>query len=621
MIKPLRYPGLLAALLLALTAAVYTPGLGGDFIFDDYPNIVTNPKVQPQVIDFESLRHAAMAYEPGHYGRPLATITFAVDYLIGGKNPLSFKISSLIMHLLNVVLMFALVRKLLGLAAPHGGPNSLASAFAITALWAIHPLQISTVLYVVQRMETLSLTFVLLGLLMYIHGRQQQVRDQQGWGWIAGSVLVAGIGLLSKETAVLFPAYTLALELTLLRFAAAQAATQKVLRYGYAVAVVLALVAFLFVLLPHYMDPAAFAFRNFSLGERLLTQLRVLPLYLAQIVAPSPQLMPFYYDNFPVSTGLLAPLSTLFCALGLAALLGSAFALRKRLPLYAFGILLFFASHAITSNILPLELVFEHRNYFALLGILLALAAVVHLIPVRDGPAIKRLGIAVVIAGFGVLAAVRAGTWGDPLLLATDLVARNPESARASNDIATLYAGMAGNNPSSPFFSFAMAEFERGMKLPGSSPLPEHALILMAASADKPADNAWWDSLIRKLQTNPPGTQELLALKGLISQRSETLVLDDDRLAAACAALDTRNALPARVLAMCGDHAINYGNRPETAAHYFQRAVALSEDDPQFVKRMSSALESDGHSDLANRLLPRDASTTLRPGSSDAQRQ
>ena len=61
----------------------------------------------------------------------------------------------------------------------------------------------------------------------------------------------------------------------------------------------------------------------------------------------------------------------------MALLVAAAFALRHRLPMFSLGLFWFLGAHLLTSSVLPLELVFEHRNYFALLGVLLAIAELV----------------------------------------------------------------------------------------------------------------------------------------------------------------------------------------------------------------------------------------------------
>lgn len=583
----------LILLLLLLAGLAYWPGLSGGFLFDDYPNIVNNPKVQPEQLDLAALARAAQVFEKGMIGRPLATIGFAVDYRIGGMHPWVFKLHSLLVHLLNSLLVFLLVRRLLTVprtAAPYAGAGA---AFAIALLWAVHPLQVSTILYIVQIMEMLAATFMLLGLLAYLRGRLRQIRGERGWPWIAATAACVPAGLLAKETAVLLPVFTLALELTVLGFAAATPRTQRALRIGYAAGTLLAVIVFFAFVLPHYAMPEAYASRAFSLGERLFTQLRVLPLYLGQMLLPIPSHMPFYYDNYPVSHGLLDPATTLAGGLLLAALVASAIYWRKRLPLYAFGILLFFGAHFLTSNVVPLELAFEHRNYLALLGILLALADLVRRLPVRDGPAILRAGVMVVILGCGSLTLLRAATWGDPFLLAYDLVAINPDSPRASNGLAVIYAAMADDNANSPFYGMAIREFERNARLPGSPPIAEENLILIAAAAGQPVKEAWWDSLLYKLQTNPIGSEESMAVQGFV-YGSKKVGLDPRRVARSYEILASRvDDLPAPTLAAFGDHALNYAKNEKLANLFFLAATEQSDHD--YVIKMASILLGEGH--------------------------
>src|SRR3546814_12191661 len=83
--------------------------------------------------------------------------------------------------------------------------------------------------------------------------------------------------------------------------------------------------------------------------------------------------MPFYYDWLHPSRGLLQPWTTLPAIALVLALLGTAWRLRARWPLFALGVFLFFSAHFIASHVVPLELAFEHRNHFALFGAVLAI--------------------------------------------------------------------------------------------------------------------------------------------------------------------------------------------------------------------------------------------------------
>lgn len=603
MTKPYLRPVPAAFLLALLTIAVFFPGLGGSFLFDDFPNIITNPRIQAEALDAENLGRAAKAYEHGAYGRPLATISFAVDYyLAGGYDAPQFKRTSLLVHVVNALLVLALSNSLLRIC---GVARPAIPAFAIALAWAAHPLQVSSVLYIVQRMETLSATFVLAALIAYLRGRMQQIEGGAGATWIAASILLAAIGLLSKETAVLFPLYALTIELTLLRFRAADAAVTRRWRLTYLAGAIAGGLAFAVLILPMYLDPVSYSFREFGLLERLLSQLRILPMYLGWILLPLPGQLTFYYDDFAASQGLLSPATTLAGGLLLAALLGGALAARERFPLAALGVLWFFAAHFLTSNVVPFELVFEHRNYLASLGILVAVFDFVRRIPMRDGPALLRAGVGAVLLGLMALCAIRAATWGEPLLLASELARMNQNSARASNDLGEQYMVLAGNSADSPFYSLAEREFERGSRLPTASPLTEQALILLAATAGQVPKQEWWDRLDSKLRERTIGPQEKGAVFGLLHQRRKGLELDDQRLGQSLRILFERTKMEPVAYAQFGDYALENLGDEELATRMFVASINANPKDVDYAHRIIAALVSDNRPEQAKAVMDR----------------
>jgi len=570
---------LLGLLFISVVTVVYWPGLSGDFIFDDLPNIVQKSSIHVKQLSTEQLARSTAAYDGGPFGRPLATLSFGLNHLACGLDARCFKKVNLALHLLNALLLF----KLLSILPPSllGKSRSEPTFWVAAGLalaWAVHPLQVSTVLYVVQRMEMLALSFTLAGLILYAQGRRQQLNSAQGgWKRITGGSLVAMLGLSSKETALLFPLYALCLEWAVFRFAAQDKKTRSLIRLGYILAFALAGLFFIAVVLPHYLGETAYTRRAFTLGERLLTQFRALPVYLGMIVLPNPDSMTFYYDHIQHSTGLFEPLTTMGGALLISVLLSAALLLRRALPLVSFGIVLFFAAHFLTSNIVPLELAFEHRNYFALLGVLLAVYSIAHAVMTQFTPA-SNLGAAlgvVVILGLSSLTAIRASTWGEPFNLAMHHAAINKHSERAQTELGVMYGSFSNYSPDSLFFDSAILRLEKASRIDNASPLPEQALIILAVISQSEVDDDWWESLLDKLRKRPIGAQETWAVQKLLENRLQGFEISDDRLREVFETLSTRAHVNPILLANFGFYALSILDDELMAAQAFQEARRL----------------------------------------------
>lgn len=579
-------------ILLALVALSLAPGLTGGFIFDDYPNIVDRQAVHATAWDAEQLARAAKA-QGTWTNRPLPMLSFGIDHAAAGLDPARYKRVNLLVHLANTLLVLLLARQLLMLARVEGKRAGTA-ALLLAFLWAVHPLQVSTVYYVVQRMEMMAAGFVLLSLIFYARGRQLQIEGRRAWPWLAASAPAVALGYLCKESALLMPLLALGLELTILRFQASSPTTHRNWKVAYGVLAILALVA-LVPLWMRYGTPGAFAMRDYDAVERMLTQLRALPMYLGWIIFPNLGSYVFYYDDFAHSASLLQPISTLVGALFLVAMFVAAWLSRARFPLFALGVFWFLGAHAMTSSFLPLELVFEHRNYLALFGTLLALYDLLRRIPFRSEPRLRTLAIASIALGLMSLAAIRSASWGDPLVLAMELAERNPNSSRASMDLGEQYMLRAGVDTSSDFFRLAEQEFERGAAIPGSSPMPEQGLIVMAAATGGEAKPEWWDSILAKLSSRAIGPQEMGMISGLVARRQEGLAIDDDRLSQAYALVAERGKVrPAQIYSFAL-HATRHTQDKALAHALLTQATLASADQPELVAGMVEVLADEGY--------------------------
>src|SRR5690606_10094951 len=135
--------------------------------------------------DTRALLDAAFANDEGIWGRPLASLTFALNhYFAGGFETSFFKATNVAIHFINAWLVYGLAAVLLAtpaLATARHHRHFIAALAAL--LWAAHPLQLTGVLYVVQRMTSLAALFTLAGLLIYVHGRNQVEAGKPGASW------------------------------------------------------------------------------------------------------------------------------------------------------------------------------------------------------------------------------------------------------------------------------------------------------------------------------------------------------------------------------------------------------------------------------------------------------
>jgi hypothetical protein len=610
------------ALILAVTF-VYWPGLDGPFILDDLPNIANNPAIHLESLTLENLATAYYAYPGWPIGRPLATLSLAFNYWHQGLDPFGYKLTNLILHLLNGALILMLASRLLSLG--WRSPDSNISPWppwvplALAAVWLFHPLQVSTVLYAVQRMEIMAVSFTLAALLSYSKGRLIQMeKTEGGWGWLTGSLILALVGFLSKQTAVLFPAYILVLELALFGFSARSHLSQRVLKLLFSFGFLFAAFLFFFLILPPYLSAEAYAYRDFSLTERLLTQLRVLPFYLSLILVPIPDRMLFFYDSYSASQSLLLPWTTLVGGLFLFALLVLTLLFRKTAPVFTLGMLWFFVSHALTSNIFALELVFEHRNYFGLFGVIMAVAALLRLIPSRSGSAFAPIIVVVLITGLATITATRTWTWGDRLNLALHHAHINPSSERAHTELGVIYGNMASNDPHSVMYRSTVLRLERAARQHKASPLPEQALIVFAAHNGQDAEEQWWLSLIDKFKKRPLGAQERAALTRLIENRMKGLPVSDHWLEKVFDALTNRSNVPPEMLARFGFYGLETLRDESLARMAFIAARDQRPEDDALHQKLYEVLRDHGHDDLARIFLTHRHDTNQdKPGTLD----
>lgn len=445
--SPALLAGVVFAALVALAA--YAPGLGGGFVLDDEANLAGLGRIEGPAGWYQLASYVFLgANDVGNRYIPL--LSFALQYQSWPADPASFKLVNLVLHLVDAGLLFWLFAQA-GALAGLSARDRVRVALLAAVFWLLHPLAVSTTLYVVQRMTQFCTLFTLGGLLAYVHGRRRLAEGRPGgYGWMSAGVAAGGVlAVFSKETGVLLPLYVLALEATLFcRLSRGRGWHLWAAAFIYIP--LLAVVAYLAALFGTTLG-SAYRLRDFGPWERLLTEARVLVDYLQMILLPRPSLLGVFHDDYPVSRGFLDPPQTLAAVPVIVALLGSAVALRSRAPAYGFAVLWFLGGHALESTVIPLELYFEHRNYLPMAGILWALAYYVW----KGWSDLARLPLRYLSLGFGlvwlallaVLTFSEARIWGNPLAQAITWAREHPGSARAQlyGAAAWLALGDAGN--------------------------------------------------------------------------------------------------------------------------------------------------------------------------------
>ncbi|MFT4047578.1 MAG: hypothetical protein QM661_12910 [Solimonas sp.] len=507
---------LLAAM--ALTVAVYRPSLYGGYIFDDTIYFVNNTDVHVTTRIPGDWVRAALQQWSSHNNqfRALSMLSFAANYYFTGLDPFWPKLTNLVIHLVNGLLLFLLMRELFRLrqrVAPRADEAIPfeAIAAAIAGIWLLLPINFTGVAYVAQRMESLANIFIFLGLFGYLRLRQRAYAGASGAPLVVCLLACTALAYGAKETGVMLPLYTACIELALTRFRNADGRLSRAAVWTHGILLGLPLVVGL-----AWLAPGLFAdhshVRTFTLGERLLTEPRVLVDYIGWSLLPNINALAFYHDDIHASHGLLDPPATLAAILALLALLGFALWWRRTMPLFCLGILWFFAGHVLTATVIMLELVFEHRNYFASAGLLLAVASLLAIEPGLRLPLARKAIAGAFIAACAFTTFLRAQEWSNPLRLAYAEALKQPDSPRAQYELARALLLVADKTDNVPLLKESGDRLERIAMRPDSGIAPLQALIFLHRHEPQKIDPRWWQAISEKLRSNAPSQTDINAV-------------------------------------------------------------------------------------------------------------
>lgn len=590
-----HYTTILLAILLCVF--IYSPGLNGGFYFDDSANIENNELLHVEEFKLEAFWQAMWSGQAGLLKRPIAMLTFALDLYNFGLNPFAMKTINLLIHIANGLLLLGLMNILFSTlqVKSHKNNNLALIATLVCVVWLLHPINLTNVLYVVQRMNSLATFFSLLSIISYCIGRRAQIQSSGNWLPILFICpLFAFLALLCKENAILIPYFILCVELFILKFKNANhfaSLFNKTLVYSATIIPIFFCIIF-FTLNNEWLSDW-YTNRDFTLTERLLTQTRILVWYMQMIITPDLSQMSLFVEISPLSTSLLQPINTLASVLFLLGLLYCAFHYKSKYPLLSFGISWFFAGHLLESTFIPLELVFEHRNYLPSFGLILAIMALAE-IALRHIKKLNLLRIFLPLAWLMILSYstyARAIHWESSISLALHDVEIHPRSSRSNVYAGLVYTQAAiGSKKQIDRDNYAIQadkHFLTAIEFEKSGLSSSIGRLIILFLLNKPIEDTFLKQLTDSLSVNNIDASTQSAIATLVNCQIENVcLLEDDALTELMnisinnPTLNFRNR--ASLLITFSEYYIRSGNNQEQAIKLVNEAISLDPDNIRY---------------------------------------
>ncbi|MFN0022048.1 MAG: tetratricopeptide repeat protein [Pirellulaceae bacterium] len=416
-----------ASIILAIVVAcVFANGLTTPYMFDDVYWIRDNPAIRT-------------LWPPSSARRPLGYYSLQLDYAVHGNGVFGYHAVNIAIHAAAAVVLFLLVRETLKLGRfSTSAVSSTWFAFAVALLWAVHPLQTSSVTYIIQRFESLMGLGLLLCLYGVLRGATAEGQNFR-WMWYAIAWLAYCGSIASKEIAAVCPLVVLLFDRVFLAGSWRGALKQRWPLYLAFLPPLAWLAMTMRGTLGDDGTNAGFGYEGVTPWEYLRSQGGVILHYLRLSFWPDSLCLDY---GWPVATSPLA--IYLPGAIVLTLLLASSWALWKQ-PALGFLGMSFFLILAPTSSFMPIaDLAFEHRMYLPLAAVVILFLLALNWMLNRHLPneAARRKWFLVITgccaAALSVRTVVRNLDYSNPYAMWAKVARQNPHNARAHTNLAFL---------------------------------------------------------------------------------------------------------------------------------------------------------------------------------------
>ena len=416
---PRTMPWIFVLLVIIIGTAAYWPATSGGYVLDDYD--LLEPGAPMRAPSFRSLIGPE---------RPIVAMSYLANARLGGLSPSSFHLVNILIHCLNALLLWRLLTALFSAAKipERIAANKDLFLYGIPLLFLLSPIQTESVAYVSSRTELLAAVFFLLGLWGFV-----VYRERRPWAAAAIVLICLSLSVLSKQDKLVLPAVVLALDYLLLSGCDWRGLRKSWPLYG-ALAAGVAAGAVLVIRPILFVQSAGF---RLDWQTYLFTQFRMYFRYLGQLV------WPFHLNLDPdiAPSRSLSEHGSWIALVLLAAIAAALLRWHPKTPLVAFGALFFFIVLAPTTSFFPLlDYAAERRLYLPSIGFFIAVVAGLSYVRLSQR-SVLRVGLAVILAVYGVGTFQRSQVWADELTLWQDTVAKSPEKARPWGWLGRVYDG------------------------------------------------------------------------------------------------------------------------------------------------------------------------------------
>ncbi len=431
-----------AVFILFLTITIiYSNSFNCGWHFDDFSNIVNNPNIS--INSFSKDQIIKTFYGTNNTGtrlsRPLSFFTFAINKYFHGNKVFGYHIVNFTIHIITAVFLYLLIYKTLCMPKLKNRykKNAHSIAFLSSFIWATHPINVTAITYIVQRMASMAAMFFIISLYFYVKGHT--VNNRQKFVFFFLSAICGMLSFASKENAVMLPFIIWLYDLYFIQ--SIKKNIKKNLIFASSAILIIIILAFININFNSILQ--GYENRPFTIIQRVFTQPRVIIFYIFQLLYPVSDNFALIHD-IEISTSLFNPFTTSLSILFIISSVSACIYFSKKQPVISFCIIFFFLNHLVEGSILPLELIYEHRNYLP--ATLFFVPSVIFIIYILDYFAYKPQiqyfiagAIALLLSCQGHTTYYRNTLFKNELTLWHDNVAKAPNLSRTHNNLGKVY--------------------------------------------------------------------------------------------------------------------------------------------------------------------------------------